>query len=531
MAGIFKAYDVRGVVPEELDEPRAHRLGRAFVRFLIHPDESQIHPNESHIHPNESQDRRFTGDPTDQRFTGDPTIHPAQALSVVVGHDARLSSPSLAEAFIAGATDEGAEVTTIGLVGTCLTYFALGAHRFGAGAMITASHNPKQYNGFKLLRAGVVPLSGESGLPEVAALYQGISAEPFTALEGRRSRAGSSTPVRFLDVYADYSRHVLGFIQADRILPLKVVLDAGNGAAGLAAQRVFEALPQVRTIPLNFQPDGNFPAHEPNPQLAENRREIEERIRAERADLGIAWDGDGDRCYFLDEEGRFIDGYYITALLIEAILRRYPGEKVIFDTRLTWANLDAARAFSGVPLINRAGHSFIKARMRAEGAIFGGEVSGHFYFRRNFFADDGMIPALLILELLSTRREKLSQLVRPLEEKYPISGEINVQVADVDALLAEMEGRYADGAIDHLDGLSVEYPQWRFNLRPSQTEPLVRLNVEARQRELVEEKTAELLALLRRDFPSPQSGEQAAIGTDFKSVPIALKSVPIAWKS
>ncbi|MCX5971177.1 MAG: phosphomannomutase/phosphoglucomutase [Coprothermobacterota bacterium] len=513
MAGIFKAYDVRGVVPEELDEPRAYRLGRAFVRFLTHPSESQIHPNES-------QDRRFIGDPTDRRFIGGPAthpnelhihpdessihpaIHPTPALSVVVGHDARLSSPSLAEAFTAGATDEGAEVTSIGLVGTCQTYFALGAHRFGAGAMVTASHNPKQYNGFKLLREGVAPLSGESGLPEVSALYQGISAEPFVSCEGRRVGARHAAP--HLDIYAEYSRHVLSFIQADRILPLKVVLDAGNGAAGLAAQRVFEGLPQVRTIPLNFQPDGNFPAHEPNPQLAENRREIEERIRAEGADLGIAWDGDGDRCYFLDEEGRFIDGYYITTLLIEAILRQHSGEKVIFDTRLTWANLDAARAFGGIPLINRAGHSFIKARMRAEGAIFGGEVSGHFYFRRNFFADDGMIPALLILELLSTRREKLSQLVGPLEEKYPISREINVQVADVEALLAEVERRYADGAIDHLDGLSVEYPQWRFNLRSSQTEPLVRLNVEARQRELVEEKTAELMALLSTDLRSPQ---------------------------
>ncbi|MCX5975594.1 MAG: phosphomannomutase/phosphoglucomutase [Coprothermobacterota bacterium] len=465
MAGIFKAYDVRGVVPEELDEPRAYRLGRAFVRFLTHSNERQIGP--------------------------------AQALTVVVGHDARLSSPSLAEAFIAGATDEGAEVTAIGLVGTCQTYFALGAHCFGAGAMITASHNPKQYNGFKLLRAGVVPLSGESGLPEVSALYQGISAEPTAMLDSRRAGARHAAP--HLDIYAEYSRHVLSFIQADRILPLKVVLDAGNGAAGLAAQRVFEALPQVRTIPLNFQPDGNFPAHEPNPQLPENRCEIEERIRAEGADLGIAWDGDGDRCYFLDEKGRFIDGYYITALLIEAILRRRPGEKVIFDTRLTWANLDATHAFGGIPLINRAGHSFIKARMRAEGAIFGGEVSGHFYFRDNFFADDGMIPALLILELLSARGEKLSQLVGPLEEKYPSSGEINVQAADVDALLAEIERRYADGTIDHLDGLSVEYPQWRFNLRSSQTEPLVRLNVEARQRELVEKKTAELLALLRVD--------------------------------
>jgi phosphomannomutase len=443
MAGIFKAYDVRGEVPAELNGDVAYRLGRAFVRFL-------------------------------------------KASALVLGHDARLSSPELARAFIAGAVAEGAEVISIGLAGTCLTYYALGAHRFPAGVMITASHNPKQYNGFKLLKEGVVPLSGDAGLPEVSRIFDVIPAQ-----------ARSDEPAKTLDIYPAYARHVLSFIQCEQILPLKVVMDAGNGVAGLAARQVFAGLPQIGVIPLNFQPDGNFPAHEPNPQLEENRHQIVAAIRAERADLGIAWDGDGDRCFFLDEEGHFVDGYYITSLLIEAILRLHPGKKVIFDTRLTWANLDTAHAFGGVPLENRAGHSFIKARMRQEGAIFGGEVSGHFYFRDNFFADDGMIPALLILQLLSTRREKLSELVRPLEEKYPISGEINVQVADLNGLLTLLEKVFSDGTIDHLDGLSVEYPDWRFNLRPSQTEPLVRLNVEGKKRERVEEKTDMLLRLLK----------------------------------
>ncbi|MGB9875619.1 MAG: phosphomannomutase, partial [bacterium] len=251
-------------------------------------------------------------------------------------------------------------------------------------------------------------------------------------------------------------------------------------------------------IPLNFTPDGRFPAHEPNPLLPENREEIVKVVLEKKADLGIAWDGDADRCFFIDDQGEFVEGYYVTALLIEAILRKHPGEKVIFDNRLVWANLEAARKNKGIPLLNRAGHSFIKARMRQENAIFGGEASGHYYFRDNFYADNGMIPALLILELLSVRGMKMSQLVQPLKSKYFISGEINIRVEDPGKLLLKVREAFSDGEVSFLDGVSVEYPEWRFNLRPSQTEPLVRLNVEALNEELLKKKTSQLLELLKR---------------------------------
>jgi|YelNatPaOPRAMG01_1025707.scaffolds.fasta_scaffold03906_5 phosphomannomutase len=444
MEGIFKAYDIRGIYPEELDEKKAYRIGRAFVKLL-------------HLR------------------------------ELVIGHDARLSSPALSQAFAAGALEEGCQVTHVGMVSTDMVYFALGYYGYQGACMVTASHNPAEYNGFKLLKENVVPLSGESGLPELASLYEKMDFRPYS-------------PPRMAkrDIYEDYTNHVLSFIESRLIRPMKVVMDAGNGVAGMVAKHVFSSLPQIQIVPLNFIPDGRFPSHEPNPQLQENRQEIVQAVREEKADLGIAWDGDADRCFFIDDRGEFVEGYYITALLIEAILRKHPGEKVIFDNRLIWANLEAARRNKGIPLLNRAGHSFIKARMRQENAIFGGEASGHYYFRENFYADNGMIPALLILELLSVKNLKMSELVQPLKSRYFISGEINIQVKDPGELLQRTREAFSDGEISLLDGVSVDYPEWRFNLRPSQTEPLVRLNVEAKSAELLEKKTSELLEFLKQ---------------------------------
>lgn len=444
MDPIFKAYDIRGIYPSELDEGKAQRISRAFTRYL-------------------------------------------KARKLVLGYDSRLSSPALRHPFIKGAALEGAEVTDIGMVGTDVLYFALGHYGFQGGAMITASHNPKEYNGLKLLREGVVPLSEDCGLPEVAALFQSISEV--------KEEVGEESLHK--EVYPDYCDHVLSFVEEKSLKPMRVVMDAGNGVAGLVAKEVFSRLPKIEVIPLNFTPDGNFPNHEPNPQLEANREQIEKAVPAMCADLGIAWDGDGDRCFFIDDRGHFVEGYYITALLIEAVLRKHPGEKIIFDTRLTWANLEAAAKFGGIPIVSRAGHSFIKARMREENALFGGEVSGHYYFRDNFYADNGMIPALLIMDLLSMRQATMSEVLEPLRRKYFISGEINISVANPEALFPKVQSAFSHGQISHLDGLSVEFPDWRFNLRSSQTEPLVRLNLEARNEALAREMTDKLLRLLR----------------------------------
>ncbi|MCR4428138.1 MAG: phosphomannomutase/phosphoglucomutase [Caldiserica bacterium] len=444
MEGIFKAYDIRGTYPNELNEEKAYRIGRAFVKLL-------------------------------------------NLNELVIGHDARLSSPSLVQAFSAGAKREGCEVTNVGMVSTDMVYFALGYYGYPGACMVTASHNPPQYNGFKLLKENVIPLSGDSGLPELHSLYQKMDFSPYSPPE-----------VKTRDIYEDYSRFVLSFIDPSLILPMKVVMDAGNGVAGLIARQVFSSLPQIEILPLNFVPDGRFPSHEPNPLLPENRREIMESVIRNKADLGIAWDGDADRCFFIDDRGEFVDGYFITALLIEAILRKFPGEKVIFDNRLIWANLEATRRNNGISILNRAGHSFIKARMRQENAIFGGESSGHYYFRENFFADNGMIPALLILELLSVRKVKMSELVGPLKSRYHISGEINIRVDEPSRLIEKISRQFPGGEISFLDGVAVEFPEWRFSLRPSQTEPLVRLNVEALSPGLLKEKTSLILELIKR---------------------------------
>ena len=445
--GIFKAYDIRGVYPTEIDEPVARDIGRAFVAYL-------------------------------------------GARRIAVTRDMRVSSPSVAAAFIDGAALQGADVVDFGLAGTDMCYYAVASGGFDGGAAITASHNPKQYNGMKLVRADALPLSGDAGIGEIRDMVARGGLPPAASRPGAVSHA---------DMLSDYVEHVLSFIDLQAVKPFSVVLDAGSGIAGLVAPRLFDRLP-CRTTRLCFEVDGTFPNHEANPLLEENRRDITERVIAERADVGIAWDGDADRCFFIDGSGEFVPGDFITALLAEAFLRHRPGETIVYDVRASHAVADTVARLGGSALMNRVGHAFIKRRMREENAVFGGEVSGHYYFRENFYADNGFIPALLILELMSTKGRTLAELLAPFRERYFISGEINTKVASMAVVDAKLEGlseRYRHGRVTTLDGVSVEFDDWHFNVRPSNTEPLLRLNLEATTPAAMEARRDEVLAFIR----------------------------------
>jgi len=444
---IFKAYDIRGLYPSEVDENAARLIGRGFVSYL-------------------------------------------GAKRIAVSRDMRLSSPSVAAAFIEGARTQGADVVDYGMMGTDMMYFAVARDRHDGGAQITASHNPKEYNGIKLVRREAFPLSGDAGIAEIRDMIAGNQLPPPAATPGSLSEN---------DVVADYTRHVLSFIDISLIKPFSVVLDAGNGIAGMIAPRLFERLP-CRVTRLCFEVDGTFPNHEANPLIEENRRDIVERVKRDSADIGIAWDGDADRCFFIDGTGEFIAGDFITALLAEAFLIKHPGAKIIYDVRASYAVRDIVAKYGGKALMNRVGHAFFKRRMREEGAIFGGEVTGHYYFRDNFNADNGFIPALLILELMSRKGQTLRELLEPFREKYFISGEINTRVGDMRTVQEKIDGlaaRYTDGRVYALDGISAEFPDWHFNVRPSNTEPMLRLNLEATTPELMETKRDEVLAFIR----------------------------------
>jgi len=446
-ADIFKAYDVRGVYPGEVNEEAVRAIGAAFVAYL-------------------------------------------NARRIAVGRDMRLSSPALAAAFIDGATSQGADVVDYGMIATDMLYFAVAKDGHDGGVQVTASHNPKQYNGLKMVRKAAFPLSGEEGLKEIREM---IAADAIPAAAARR---GTVTPSDTLSAYVD---HVMGFIDPSVIKPFNVVLDAGSGMGGLVAPKLFERLP-CRTTRLCFDVDGRFPNHEANPLIEENRRDIVERVVKERADVGIAWDGDADRCFFVDGRGEFISGDFVTALLAEAFLIKNPGAKIIYDLRASYAVRDTAAKYGSEALMNRVGHAFFKRRMRETNAIFGGEVTGHYYFRDNFYADNGFIPALLMLELMSRKNQSLEELVRPLEMKYFISGEINTKLASMSQVPAKLDtiaAKYGDGKQFTLDGLSVEYPDWHFNVRASNTEPLLRLNLEATTAAMMTAKRDEVLALIR----------------------------------
>ncbi len=442
--GIFKAYDIRGLFPSQLDAEVARRVGRAFVDYL-------------------------------------------GARRIAVGRDCRLSSPELAAAFVAGARSQGADVTDIGVVGTDVLYFHVAHRDLDGGAIVTASHNPKEWNGVKLVRRGALALSGDAGIKEIREWL------------GAGRYADDPPPAGALhtaEVREEYSRHCLSFVDPASIPRLRVVLDTANGMGAVGASAIFPHLP-VDTVRMYFELDGTFPNHPADPLLEENRRDVVERVLSEGADLGIAWDGDADRCFFIDDTGEYVPGDFVTALLGETFARREPGAKIVYDVRASRAVADRVGAAGGVALMNRVGHAFIKKRMRDERAVFGGEVSGHFYFRENWFADNGMIPALLVLEMLGRERRRLSEILRPLRERYHISGEINSRVDDVERALARIAERYRDGRVTGLDGVSVDYDAWHFNVRPSNTEPLLRLNLEAASRAEMERRRDEVLSVIR----------------------------------
>ena len=442
---VFKAYDVRGVYPTELDEDGAYRIGRAYVEEF-------------------------------------------EPRTIAVGRDMRLAAPAMAAAAIDGAADGGADVLDLGMVGTEMLYYAVGELGLDGGICVTASHNPREYTGMKIVRRGARPVGGDSGLDKVQRRVE--------AGFGDVARRGT---VREEDVWDGFVTKVLSFVDEASFRPLKIVVDAANGMAGTMLPPVLERLPQLEVVRCYFEPDGSFPNHEPNPLLPENRAFIVERTRTEGAQLGVAYDGDADRCFFVDDTGEFVPGDFVTALLARAMLEKEPGAKVIYDVRASWAVPRAIEEAGGVPLINRVGHAFIKERMRGEDALFAGEVSAHYYFRDFSQADTGVVPFLVMLELLSNADRPLSELLAPYRERYFLTGELNTPVADVALKLQEIKEQYAreGGRISHLDGISVDFDDWHFNVRPSNTEPLLRLNLEALSEPLMEEKRDEVLALIR----------------------------------
>jgi phosphomannomutase len=441
---IFKAYDIRGLYPRQIDGEVARRIGRAFIDYL-------------------------------------------GARRIAVGHDMRASSPEIAGGFIHGVRSQGTEVIDVGMVGTDMLYFAVAHENLEGGAIITASHNPKEWNGIKMVRRGAEALSGDAGIKEIK---EAIVAGRFADDPG-----DAGPPVVKKDIREAYGRHCLSFIDPAEVLKLKVVMDAGNGMGSVGAETIFPRLP-LQLVKMFFELDGNFPNHPPDPLVEANRQAIVAKVKGEKADLGIAWDGDADRCFFVDDTGEFMPGDFVTALLGEAFCRKEKGAKIIYDVRASRAVTDRVRAAGGTALMNRVGHAFIKKRMRDENAVFGGEVSGHFYFRENSYADNGMIPALLVLELMGNEKKKLSEILTPLRKRYYLSGEINSTVKDPEGVIRHIEERYRDGRILKLDGINVDYDDWHFNVRASNTEPLVRLNLEAYDRPTMERRRDEVLAII-----------------------------------
>jgi phosphomannomutase len=448
---IFKAYDIRGIYGSQMDESTAEAIGRGFAHVL-----------------------------------GRLRDKPPTELRVGVGRDMRLTAPAMSAALIEGLTAEGVAVLDAGMVGTEMLYHLVGSRDLDGGAMVSASHNPKAYTGIKLVREGALALSGDAGIGDVR-----------RAIEAGFGEAPGSGTVEDVDIAAEFRQHVLGFIDPRAVRPLRVVVDGCNGMAGPMVGPILRDL-GLDLVEMYFEPDGEFPDHEPNPLLEKNRRAIIERVRREGADLGIAWDGDADRCFFIDGEGSFCDGDFICALLARSALVKEPGAMILYDPRSSRAVPDTVAAAGGRSGLSRVGHAFFKQRMREENAAFGGEVSGHYYFRDFWCADSGAIPALLMVELLSGEERDLVELMTEFRSRYFISGEINSEVEDAGAKMREIEERNSDGEIAKLDGISVDYPDWHFNVRPSNTEPLLRLNLESLvSREHMEEKRDELLRLIR----------------------------------
>jgi phosphomannomutase len=442
--GIFKAYDIRGIYPTELNEEVGYAIGRAFASFL-------------------------------------------QVSTVIVGRDMRLSGPQMFDAVTRGLMDQGADVINIGMVSTDQYYYAC-ATLDQAGMMVTASHNPKDYSGFKMVRKMPQLLSGDKGIQDLRRIVEN---DDYST----PARQGAMTE---MDLSEDFLNMVVSLIDVEALAPLKVIADTGNGMVGPILKRVYDQLPSVDLVGMYLEPDGSLPNHGLDPLQPENRAELQARVPAEGADVGFAFDGDGDRFFTIDDRGQFVSGDFMTALMGSYLLEKYPGSKVLYDVRASWAVPDLIRAAGGTPLVERVGHAFIKARMDQEEAIFAGEVSGHYYFKDFFFADSGIVPSLYILEMLSKKKAKLSELLQPLEAEYFISGEINTRIdGDPKAKVQELAEKFEDGKVEWLDGVSVTFYDWHFNVRPSNTEPLLRLNLEAKSKELMEEKRDQILEIIR----------------------------------
>jgi phosphomannomutase len=447
---IFKAYDVRGLYGADIDAGTAELIGRAFARVI-----------------SELEDK------------------PTAELRLGLGRDMRLTAPELASAYRRGMCAEGATVFDAGEVGTEMLYYLVGSRGLDGGLMCTASHNPARYTGAKLVGRGALALSGDAGIGDLRAKIEAGLGEP----------PGGGTAER-VSLYEEFQEVALRFIDPDAVEPMRVVVDGGNGMAGPMVGPLLPGL-GLDLVETYWEPNGHFPDHEPNPLLPENREFIMSEVVRLNADLGIAWDGDADRCFFIDDRGSFVDGDFLTALLAESMLDKHPGATILYDVRASRAVADVTQRAGGQALMNRVGHAFFKTRMREENAVFGGEVSGHYYFRDFYCADSGTIPALLILELLSTREARMSELLEPYRSRYFISGEINSRVSDPQAKIEELSVRYHDGRQYRLDGISVEYDDWHFNVRPSNTEPLLRLCLESlRSPEDMERRRDEVLAVI-----------------------------------
>ena len=448
---IFKAYDIRGLYGSDIDAALAELIGRAFARVIADLEDK-----------------------------------PTAELRLGLGRDMRLTAPDMAKAYCAGMVAEGAAVFDAGEVGTEMLYYLVGSRNLDGGLMCTASHNPQRYTGAKLVKRGAIALSGDAGIGDVRA-----------KIEAGLGEAPGGGSVEHVSLYEEFQEAALKFINPAAVKPMRVVVDGGNGMAGPMVGPILHRL-GLDLVEAYFEPDGRFPDHEPNPLLPENREFIMHEVVRRKAELGIAWDGDADRCFFIDDTGSFVDGDFLTALLAESMFEKNPGATILYDVRASWAVKDVAEKAGGRALMNRVGHAFFKTRMREEHAVFGGEVSGHYYFHDFYCADSGTIPALLILELLSARGARMSELLEPYRSKYFISGEINSEVSDQEGKLEELAAKYQDGYQYHLDGLSVEYDDWHFNVRSSNTEPLLRLCLESlRSREDMERRRDEVLAVIR----------------------------------
>ncbi len=441
----FKAYDIRGKVPSDLSPDLAYKVGRAYSNYL-------------------------------------------KAKKIVIGHDIRKSSVEISNALAKGLNESGTDVIDIGLCGTEMIYFGTTHFNADGGIMITASHNPPEYNGMKFVKRDSVPVGYDSGLNKIEKM---ILNDNF----GEKNK--NSGGIISKDIMEEFLNHLKKFYDPKRIKPFKVVVNAGNGCAGLALNAIESNLP-IKMIKVFNEPDSDFPNGVPNPLLPENRRATLDAVTKNKADLGVAWDGDYDRCFFFDERGNFIEGYYIVGLLAKSILKNYPAENIVHDPRLIWNTIEIVNLSGGKAVQSISGHAFIKQKMREVNAVYGGEMSAHHYFRENSYSDSGMIPFLLIMQLMTEENKKLSELVDAMIEKYPCSGEINSTIDNPKEKLIEIDAKYAGGKRDHSDGLSVEYDNWRFNLRISNTEPIIRLNVESRgDIKLMKDKTDELLKAIR----------------------------------